>query len=191
MIVSDPILEKVRKLVEDVCRNERVRLYDVEFVTGSGGAGRTLRVFVDQTDDGSLVSLENCAKVSRGLSEKLDAEEDAVPGGEYSLEVSSPGLDRSLREPWHFEAVIGSKIELRTKVPLEEISPLFAQFKNRSKVTGKLVRVENNCLFVEADGVSFAVPMDQVAKSNKIYEFENKKIDKKNFEGKRLKKQRG
>jgi len=63
------------------------------------------------------VTLEDCANVSREMSTILDVEE-AVPGGEYVLEVSSPGLDRKLSKPSDFERFVGSRVKLMTREPV-------------------------------------------------------------------------
>jgi ribosome maturation factor RimP len=180
-------LTRLRELTNEVCQREGVILYDIEVVAGSRGVGRTLRIFVDRdraqapvtTDSqdsgtevsgGTGASLEDCANVSRGLSLLLDVD-DIVDGGQYQLEVSTPGLDRPLKELWHFEKVIGKKVEIKTSSPLESFNPEYAKFKNRSKVTGRLVKVEGVDLFLDTDFGMIQIPLNQVAKSNVIPEF--------------------
>ncbi len=73
-----------------------------------------LRVFIDKPGG---VTHEDCANVSRELSTILDVE-DAVPGGAYVLEVSSPGLDRKLSHAADFERFTGSRVKLTTRTPV-------------------------------------------------------------------------
>src|ERR1051326_1853213 len=73
-----------------------------------------LRVTIDKPEG---VTHEDCANVSRDLSTVLDVE-DAVPGGSYTLEVSSPGLDRKLLKPADYTRFTGSRIKLTTREPV-------------------------------------------------------------------------
>ena len=108
-------LEKLRQCAMQVAGAENCLLYDIE-MKGSG-AGRVLRVFIDKQGKGD-VSIDDCSQVSKALNSILDVE-DLVPGGSYHLEVSSPGLDRHLREIWHFQKAVGKKIKVRLKQDLE------------------------------------------------------------------------
>lgn len=101
-------LEEVRDLAEAVARRRSLRLWDVEV---GGQPGRAIvRVFVDG-DDG--VDLDTVAQVSEEISRGLDLR-DPIPG-RYTLEVSSPGLERSLKEPAHWSASVGKKVTVKTK----------------------------------------------------------------------------
>ena len=86
----------------------------VELELRGGGKARMLRIFIDKP---SGVTHEDCASLSREVSTILDVE-DAVPGGPYVLEVSSPGLDRKLSRPADFERFRGSRVKLTTKDPV-------------------------------------------------------------------------
>lgn len=97
------ITERVRALTEPVCAAEEVELVDVEL------AGGVLRVTVDR--DGGL-DLDAISGLTRRISRLLD-EDDPVPG-RYTLEVSSPGLERKLRTPAQFRRSVGATVALRT-----------------------------------------------------------------------------
>jgi ribosome maturation factor RimP len=112
---SQDLLSKVEALAQDVLAREGCVLYDVEFTSHAGQ--RVLRVYIDKAD--APVGVDDCANVSRGLNLLLDVE-DLVPGGRYSLEVSSPGLERALKKPQHFDKVVGQKIWLKIDRPLAE-----------------------------------------------------------------------
>src|SRR5689334_18792525 len=105
-------LNAIRDIAGRVATAHGVEVVEVEM--RGGGKARTLRIFIDKP---SGVTHEDCANVSREVSTILDVE-DAVPGGSYVLEVSSPGLDRKLVRPGDFERFQGSRIKLTTKEPV-------------------------------------------------------------------------
>ncbi|MBX9765776.1 MAG: ribosome maturation factor RimP [Bdellovibrionales bacterium] len=159
-------LEKIKEHVTTICASEGCRLYDVEFVSGSRGQGRVLRVYIDRPDNG--VSIDDCANVSRALSLILDVE-DLIEGDEYALEVSSPGLDRTLKQLWHFEAAVGSRIELKTRSSMEVFNPTIAIAKNRHRATGQLVRIDGGDIFLNVDGFEFRIPFQDIEKAKRIF----------------------
>jgi len=106
-------LEQVRGIAERVTTASGLELVDVEF-RGGGGKARMLRVFIDKPGG---VTHADCEAVSRELGAILDVE-DAVPGGSYTLEVSSPGLDRKLARPEDFARFVGSRVKLTTREPI-------------------------------------------------------------------------
>ena len=107
-------LEHVRGIAERVAASSGLELVDVEF-RGAGGKARMLRVFIDKPGG---VTHADCEAVSREVGTILDVE-DAVPGGSYTLEVSSPGLDRKLTQPDEFARFVGSRVKLTTREPIE------------------------------------------------------------------------
>jgi ribosome maturation factor RimP len=102
-------LEKVREIAERVAESSGLQIWDVE-LKGSG-ANRVLRIFIDRPDG---VTHDDCSLYSREVATIFDVE-DAVPGGSYVLEVSSPGLDRRLFKPEHFARFTGSLIKFSTR----------------------------------------------------------------------------
>jgi ribosome maturation factor RimP len=102
-------LDKVREIADRVAHSSGLVVWDTE-LKGSG-ANRTLRIFIDRPEG---VTHEDCAAYSREASTIFDVE-DAVPGGTYVLEVSSPGLDRKLFKPEHFARFTGSLIKFGTR----------------------------------------------------------------------------
>src|SRR5436305_14632685 len=105
-------IDHVRGIVERVAASLGVEVVEIEL--RGGGKSRMLQIFIDKP---SGVTHEDCANLSREVSTILDVE-DAVPGGSYVLEVSSPGLDRKLVKPGDFERFQGSRIKLTTKEPV-------------------------------------------------------------------------
>ena len=113
-------VDRVREIAERVAASSGLEVVDVEF-RGAGHA-RMLRIFLDKpatpgSDPLAGVTHEDCANFSREFGTILDVE-DAVPGGSYTLEVSSPGLDRKLSRPADFERFTGSRLKLMTRQPL-------------------------------------------------------------------------
>jgi ribosome maturation factor RimP len=102
-------LDQVRAIVERVASSQGLEVVEVEL--RGGGKARMLRIFIDKPNG---VTHEDCANVSREVGTILDVE-DAMPGGPYTLEVSSPGLDRKLSRPADFERFQGSRVKLTTR----------------------------------------------------------------------------
>ena len=115
-------LDKVRQIAERVASSSGLEMVEVE-VCGAG-KHRMLRVFIDRLGTAPVadrpvgVTHEDCAKFSREFGTIVDVE-DAVPGGSYVLEVSSPGLDRKLTKAADFERFRGQRVKLTTREPLD------------------------------------------------------------------------
>ena len=105
-------LTKIREIVGRVAATYGVEPIEVDLK--GGGKARTLKITIDKPEG---VTHEDCANVSREVSTILDVE-DAVPGGSYTLEVSSPGLDRKLLGPQDYTRFVGSRIKLMTREPV-------------------------------------------------------------------------
>ena len=102
---------KVIQLAEPILAEQGLELVDVEL--RHEGRGLTLRVLADREGG---VDLETLSRLSRELSVLFDVEEPVA--GPYTLEVSSPGIDRPLRKPDHFVRYLGNKVRVRSHVPL-------------------------------------------------------------------------
>jgi len=111
--------DRIRAIAERVTATSGLELVEVEL--RGGGKSRMLRIVIDRPPAGEQpggVTHEDCASVSREVSTILDVE-DAMPGGSYLLEVSSPGLDRNLFRPADYERFVGSLVKLTTRQPIE------------------------------------------------------------------------
>jgi ribosome maturation factor RimP len=106
-------VDRIKEIAERVASSGGFEVVEVE-LQGSGKA-RRLRVFIDKPQG---VTHEDCANYSREIGTILDVE-DAVPGGSYVLEVSSPGLDRKLLKPADFERFQGSLVKFSTHQAIE------------------------------------------------------------------------
>ena len=104
--------DRVRGIADRVASSSGLEVVEIEF--RGGGKSRMLRVFIDKPGG---VTHEDCASFSREFGTILDVE-DAVPGGMYVLEVSSPGLDRKLNRAADYERFTGSRVKLMTREPV-------------------------------------------------------------------------
>ena len=112
-------VDRVREIAERVASSSGLEVVDVEF--RGGGKSRMLRVFLDKPAAGADVlagvTHEDCANFSREFGTILDVE-GAAPDGSYTLEVSSPGLDRKLTRARDFERFTGSRMKVMTRQPI-------------------------------------------------------------------------
>ena len=143
-------VERVRAVVEPVVAAADLDLYDVEL------AGGTLRVLVDASGGVDLAVL---GAVTREVSEALDAD-DPLPG-RYTLEVSSPGLERKLRTPAHFAAALGKKVSVRT-VPGTE---------GERRVEGELTAADDDGVVVATPEGERRVAYDEVERAKTVFEW--------------------
>jgi ribosome maturation factor RimP len=105
-------LDKIHEIVERVAASSGLEVVEVEL--RGGGKARMLRVYIDKPGG---VTHDDCSNFSREIGTIFDVE-DAVPGSSYTLEVSSPGLDRKLSKPAEFERFSGSLVKLMTLDPI-------------------------------------------------------------------------
>jgi ribosome maturation factor RimP len=105
-------LNTIREIAGRVATAQGIEVVDVEL--RGGGKARTLRITIDKPEG---VTHEDCALVSREVSTILDVE-DVVPGTSYTLEVSSPGLDRPLMQAGDYTRFTGSRLKLTTREPV-------------------------------------------------------------------------
>jgi ribosome maturation factor RimP len=154
--VDEGLMGRLEALAERAAGLSGLEVAEVE-LKGSGSK-RVLRVFVDKADG---VSIEDCEVVSRQLSQLLD-ETDAIPGEHgYTLEVSSPGVERKLSKPKDFDRFTGQKVKLVLKEPVEG-----------SKVwIGVLVAFNGTELTVESGKSRVLIGFDQISKANLKYDW--------------------
>jgi ribosome maturation factor RimP len=128
------LLEKITEMGERSAMGTDIEIAEIQ-VRGAGGA-RLLRVYIDKQGG---VTHGDCQLISERLSKLLD-EDDPFPDGTYTLEVSSPGIDRKLSKPRDFERVLGRKIRLAVQPPGET---------RRRLVEGRLAQFSAGALEVE------------------------------------------
>lgn len=101
--------QSIGELVEPLITAAGLELWDVEVNP------RTVRVLVDRPGG---IDLDSLANVARLVSAELDGREDLTPGSQYQLEVSSPGVERALRTPSHFQRFVGAVVNVKTDAPI-------------------------------------------------------------------------
>ena len=140
--------EQLAELLEPVVKGLGFELWDLEYTARR--AGGFLRLYID-ADQG--VGLDDCADVSRAVSVVLD-ERDPIPV-EYTLEVSSPGLDRVLRTPAHFARFVGERAQVEMVLPVN----------GRRKFLGLLLSVNDHELVIDQDGVNVSLSIEGINKA--------------------------
>jgi ribosome maturation factor RimP len=137
--------EELTRLIEPAVERLGYELSDLELRLGRKDG--LIRVFIDRPDG---VGLSDCEAVSRQLSALLDVE-DPVPG-HYVLEVSSPGLDRKLTKPEHFQRFVGRDVRIKLRFPVE----------GRKNFRGRLMAAGEENIEVEVDGQAHGLPMAKI-----------------------------
>jgi ribosome maturation factor RimP len=147
------LAEQIWGLVEPYLAAEGVELDDLEV----HGGGKLLRVVVDSAEP---LELDRIAALSRGIG-RLIEEEDPLAGS-YTLEVTSPGLERKLRRPEHFEKAVGGEVSVRTFGPVDG-----------DKVhKGRLVSVNGNGFVVSVEGSDRTIAYGDVARARTVFVWE-------------------
>jgi ribosome maturation factor RimP len=154
MIVED-IKREIEKITKTLIEDMGFELFEIEFAARKGK--HLLRIFIDK-DDG--VSLDDCEKVSREVSTILDVE-DIIPSS-YVLEVSSPGLDRPLRNPQDFKRFRGNMARIVTREPVENQTFFQGIISNADDNTVELILEKNR---------SITIPYNIITRSRLEVEF--------------------
>ena len=145
-------VKKLGAVLEPVATDHGMELVDFEFY--SERSGWVLRLYVDRLD-GSGVTVEDCAQVSRDCSVTLDAED--LIDRRYRLEVSSPGIERRLRKPEHFERQLGQKVYV---VLRESVG-------GRRRMTGELIEAGAETIGLRTlDGEEIRVSLEDIKRAN-------------------------
>lgn len=151
-------LEEVRDLAEAVARRHSVTLWDVEV---GGRPGRMIvRIFVDKEGG---VDLDEVALVSEEISRGLDLR-DPIPG-RYTLEVSSPGLERSLRSAQHFEMSMGRRAVVKTTEMLHGDS---------HRVEGVIEAVTEGRVVLATEDGRVEIPMGGIKSARTVFEWKGR-----------------
>lgn len=155
MAKNTGIAPLVEGLVTPTINELGFSVWDVEYV--KEGAEWYLRITIDSPNG---IDIEACEKVHRAIETIID-EADPIEDF-YYLEVSSPGIERTLKKPEHFSACIGEKVEIR----------LFAPDANGKKAyKGTLCGANEKGIEIEADGEKLELEYSAVAKANTYFEF--------------------
>ena len=160
VIAKEEIVAKIAEIAERVADSEGIEIVDVQLL--GAGRGRLLRIFIDRpAGDASVdsphgVSHADCEFISRQVGTILDIE-DVIPGDSYTLEVSSPGLERKLSKAKDFERFVGQKAKVVLREPVE----------NQRSWEGRLAGISEGIVALEpAAGRVIHFPLDQDQKAN-------------------------
>lgn len=123
------------------------------------GKHSLLRVYIDHEDG---ITVDQCAEVSRQISAVMDVEDPIAHN--YTLEVSSPGMDRPLFTLEQFAAYVGEWVEVRLRAP----------FEGRRKFKGVLTAIEDQDICVTVDGSDYLLPVESIERANIIPNFAKK-----------------
>ena len=148
-----PVTQSVIELIEPGLLAKGLELVDVEFK--KEGQNWVLRVFIDKEGG---VTLEDCQKISSLVGDLIEVEEVIEPA--YTMEVSSPGLNRVLKKEKDFIRFSGKKIGVQCHAPLN----------GRKKFAGILKDFKNQSIRLEVDGQLQIIPINRVAKANLVIE---------------------
>ena len=150
------IIEKVREITERVGADTGLEVVDVQML--GGGGTRVLRIFIDKPEG---VTHADCEYITQNVGTILDVE-DVIPGGRYTLEVSSPGVERKLSRPREFERFVGHKVKVVLRQPVE----------NQKLWVGALQSFAEGIITLEpSPGKSVQFPLELVEKANLKFEW--------------------
>jgi len=166
LIAKEEIVGKIAEIAERVASSEGIEVVDVELL--GAGRGRLLRIYIDRPGAHPVsphephgVSHADCEFISQHVGTILDME-DVIPGDSYTLEVSSPGLERKLSKAKDFERFVGQKAKVVLREPVE----------NQRRWEGKLAGFSDGVVTLEiaapepAQGRTIHFPLAQVQKAN-------------------------
>lgn len=150
--LEERITEMLAPSVEDL----GYELVGIEYIRA--GKHSTLRVYIDQ-DKGILV--DDCAAVSRQVSAIMDVEDPIT--NEYTLEVSSPGLNRPLFKAEHYQTFAGEEVKIQLRMPIQ----------NRRRWKGVIVSAEDEIICLNVDGREERFALSNIQKANIVPKFDN------------------
>jgi len=153
---KNEILEKIELLVTPVIDENKMELVDLEYLHEHGQW--ILRFYIDKTGG---VTLDDCATMSDRIGQVLDLT-DPIPQN-YSLEISSPGIYRTLRKPEDFKKFVGQGVDVSLYAPLD----------GRRHFKGLMESVSSEAVSVQVDGKSYVLPFAGIAKAKLDPDIEN------------------
>ena len=147
----DPTIARIWELVATLTQTEGIEIVDIELRHESSRNGRVLRLYLDKEGGPTMNDL---SRVSREVSDLLDTHD--VVDGAYTLEVSSPGINRPLKRPEHFARFVGKKVRVRTREVVN----------GRRSFLGQLLEVSADKISLNQDGTRCEIPFALIEKSN-------------------------
>lgn len=155
------LIDRIKAIAHRACEAHGIDLVDIE--SFRAGRRRMLRIYIGKADG---VSVDDCAQVSRQLSTLLDAE-NVLENEAYTLEVSSPGIDRPFKTLRDWQRNLGRPVRISLKQPLENLleKNLEKNFKGKNLVTGRLVEADDQKAILETPSGRLEVLQAHVAQA--------------------------
>lgn len=147
--------EQLHELIAPLVASLECQLWGLEYLTQ--GRYTTLRIYIEREPDGA--TLEDCERVSRHVSSLLDVEDPI--GNRYTLEVSSPGMDRLLFTPAQYALYVGETLAIKTRFALD----------GRRKFKGVLQSVGDDALVLVVDGQEQKLTFSGIEKAHLVPNF--------------------
>jgi ribosome maturation factor RimP len=147
--------EELSELLAPAIADLGLELVGIEFSPNAGGS--VLRVYIDEPERG--VTIDDCERASREISALLDVNDPVA--GRYTLEVSSPGLERPLFTPEHFARFIGEVVKINVNLPLD----------GRRRFQGPIRSIEGDRITIDQDGTPVAIAHANVAKARLVPDY--------------------
>ena len=144
---------RTEELLMPIAQAQGVEIYDVEYV--KEGADWYLRAYIDKPEG---VNIQDCEAVSRALSDVLD-KEDFIDEA-YILEVSSPGLGRTLKKDRHLEKSLGKEVEIKTYKPIDKSKEFSGVLKAYDSNTITITSGEEEMVFTRSDVALIRLALD-------------------------------
>ena len=147
---------QLEEMIAPVVESMGFVFWGLEYI--AQGRHTTLRIYIDHENG---INVDDCAAVSRQISAVMDVEDPIAQ--EYTLEVSSPGMDRPLFTLEHYQRYVGEWVDLRLRLP----------FEGRRKFKGVMVNIEGQDIVVRVDQHEYLLPIDLIEKAHVIPQFKD------------------
>ena len=154
MAMSDDILESVKRIAEPVVTAEGMDLVEAEY--GNEGGGLTLRLYIDKEGG---VTLDDCSNISGQVGQLIELNDLMLHP--YTLEVSSPGLNRPLKKEEDFVKYEGKLVRLKVRNPVD----------GRRNFRGRLLGYEQGTVTIDVGDEIVSLPLNEIRKANLVHEF--------------------
>jgi ribosome maturation factor RimP len=142
----------VTELIDTTIQALGLDLWGVELL--QQGKYSLLRIYIEREEG---VTIEDCEKVSRQVSALMDVEDPIA--GEYTLEVSSPGMDRPLFSIEHYSQYVGSEVDLKLRRPLD----------GRRKFKGQIIKVSGDIVGLSVEGSEYDLEFSDIEKASIVF----------------------
>jgi ribosome maturation factor RimP len=143
---NDTLIQKLRKITLPIVEENNCELYHLEYVKEAGE--NFLRIYIDNANG---ISLEDCEKISRATSAILDIEDPITDS--YCLEVSSPGIERTLYDDNHLQKYIGQNVLVN----------LNSLYEGKKKLEGNLLGFSDMQIEIQCDGNDISIPKEKIS----------------------------